>query len=155
MSLAQSFSFSRAGRYLIPSTALVFLSNVVMVWALAVQQLLAFWVCILKLKWLMISKAFFSKSVFFKLDYAFSHYFKFSVGLRFWMRVWEGNKFFFFSVSFKLQLKNNPHGQNLKDLFYDVVKKDGTYIISLTFWIMLRVAVFSYSVYRCYARPGV
>ena len=47
------------------------------------------------------------------------------------MRVWEGNNFF--SVSSKLQLKNNPHGQNLKDLFYDTVKKDGTCIISLPF----------------------
>ena len=88
----------------------------------------------------MISKVFFSKSIFFKLEYASSRYFRFSVGLRFWMRVWEGNNFF--SVSSKLQLKNNPHGQNLKDLFYDIVKKDGTCIISLPFWIMSRVAVF-------------
>ena len=41
---------SRTGQYFIQSTALVFLSSVAIVWALAMQQLLGFWVCILKLK---------------------------------------------------------------------------------------------------------
>lgn len=70
---------SRTGKCSIHSTALVFFSSVAIVWVLAMQRLPGFWVWILKLKCsifmgtvLMVSKALFSRHVFFKLECLFT-----------------------------------------------------------------------------------
>lgn len=55
--------------------------------------------------------------IFSKLECSFK-VFKFHVRFRFWIRVWEGNSFFFLSVRFKPNFFKIKVG--CEDLFYDV-----------------------------------